>query len=299
MIHHKPVMVDEVVSALQPRSGGRYIDCTTGEGGHAEAILGHCDPPARLLGLDLDREAVAVAEGRLSRFRETTTLVETSYVNIADMAAEHGFLPCDGVLFDLGVSSLQLESAYRGFAFSKEATLDMRFGPSVRRSAREIINDTDEESLANLIYRLGEERKSRRIARAIVRARPVETTAELAAVVAKAVGRPSRGRRYTHPATRTFQALRIAVNDELVNVEAGIESAIGILSQGSRLVTISYHSLEDRLVKNLLREEANPADENRSPTLRLITKRVLKPGASEIEANPRSRSAKMRVAERL
>ncbi len=299
MIHHKPVMVDEVVSVLQPRSGGRYIDCTTGEGGHAEAILGHCDPPARLLGLDLDREAVAVAEDRLSRFRETTTLVETSYVNIADVAAEHGFLPCDGVLFDFGVSSLQLESAYRGFAFSKEATLDMRFGPSVGRSAREIVNDTDEESLANLIYQLGEERRSRRIARAIVRARPVETTAELAAVVARAVGRSSRGRRNIHPATRTFQALRIAVNDELGNVESGIRSAIGILSQGSRLVTISYHSLEDRLVKNLLREEANPADENSSPTLRLITKRVMKPEASEIEANPRSRSAKMRVAERL
>ena len=299
MIHHKPVMVDEVVSAIQPRSGGRYIDCTTGEGGHAEAILGHCDPPARLLGLDLDREALAAAEDRLARFGETTKLVETSYVNIVEVAAEQGFVPCDGVLFDLGVSSLQLENASRGFAFLKEASLDMRFGPSIGRSAREIVNETDETDLANLIYRLGEERRSRRIARAIVRARPVETTVELAEVVARAIGWPSRARRRTHPATRTFQALRIAVNDELGNVEAGIRAAIGVLRQGGRVVVISYHSLEDRLVKNLLREESKPVDENHSPALRLITKRVIKPEASEIEVNRRSRSARMRVAERL
>ena len=299
MIHHKPVMVDEVVSAIQPRSGGRYIDCTTGEGGHAEAILGHCDPPARLLGLDLDREALAVAEDRLARFGETTKLVETSYVNIAEVAAEQGFVPCDGVLFDLGVSSLQLENASRGFAFLKEASLDMRFGPSIGRSAREIVNETDETDLANLIYRLGEERRSRRIARAIVRARPVETTVELAEVVARAIGWPSRARRRTHPATRTFQALRIAVNDELGNVEAGIRGAIGVLRQGGRVVVISYHSLEDRLVKNLLREESKPVDENHSPALRLITKRVIKPDTAEIEVNRRSRSARMRVAERL
>ena len=301
MIHHKPVMVDEVVSALQPRSGGRYIDCTTGEGGHAEVILGHCDPPARLLGLDLDREALAVAEDRVTPFGESARLIETSYVNIAEVAAEHGFLPCDGVLFDLGVSSLQLNSASRGFAFSKEAVLDMRFGPTVGRSAREIVNHTDEESLANLIYRLGEERRSRRIARAIVKARPVETTVELADVVAKAVGWPrrARARRNIHPATRTFQALRIAVNDELDNVETGIRSAIGVLRQGGRLAVISYHSLEDRLVKNILREQAKAIDENHSPALRLITKRVRKPENSEIQANPRSRSARMRVAERL
>ena len=299
MIHHKPVMVDEVVSALQPHPNGRYIDCTTGEGGHAEAILGHCDPPARLLGLDLDREALAVAKGRLSRFGETSKLIESSYVNIADIAAQQGFLPCDGILFDLGVSSLQLDTASRGFAFSKEAALDMRFGPTVGGSAKEIVNDLDEESLANLIYRLGEERRSRRIARAIVRARPVETTVELADIVAGSVGRHGRGRRSIHPATRTFQALRIAVNGELTNVEAGIRAAIGVLSQGGRLAVISYHSLEDRLVKNLLREESKPVDEKRSPTLRLITKRVRKPEASEIEANPRSRSAKLRVAERL
>ena len=299
MIHHKPVMVDEVVSAIQPRSGGRYIDCTTGEGGHAEAILGHCDPPARLLGLDLDREALAVAEDRLARFGETTKLVETSYVNIAEVAAKQGFVPCDGVLFDLGVSSLQLENASRGFAFLKEASLDMRFGPSIGRSAREIVNETDETDLANLIFRLGEERRSRRIARAIVRARPVETTVELAEVVVRAIGWPSRARRRTHPATRTFQALRIAVNDELGNVEAGIRGAIGVLRQGGRVVVISYHSLEDRLVKNLLREESKPVDENHSPALRLITKRVIKPDTAEIEVNRRSRSARMRVAERL
>ena len=299
MIHHKPVMVEEIISAIQPHSGGRYIDCTTGEGGHAEAILGHCDPPARLLGLDLDRQALVVAQDRLVRFGETKQLVETSYVNIAEVAAEQGFLPCDGVLFDLGVSSLQLNSASRGFAFLKEATLDMRFGPSIGRSAREIVNETEETDLANLIYQLGEERRSRRIARAIVRARPVETTVELADVVAGATGWPSRARRRIHPATRTFQALRIAVNDELGNVEAGIRAAIEVLRPGGRLVVISYHSLEDRLAKNLLREESKQIDGNHSPALRLITKRVRKPETSELEANPRSRSAKMRVAERI
>jgi 16S rRNA (cytosine1402-N4)-methyltransferase len=292
-------MVEEIISAIQPHSGGRYIDCTTGEGGHAEAILGHCDPPARLLGLDLDRQALVVAQDRLVRFGETKQLVETSYVNIAEVAAEQGFLPCDGVLFDLGVSSLQLESASRGFAFSKEAALDMRFGPTIGTSAREIVNETNETDLANLIYRLGEERRSRRIARAIVRARPVETTVELAEVVARAIGWPSRARRRTHPATRTFQALRIAVNDEIGNVEAGILAAIGVLRPGGRLAVISYHSLEDRLVKGILREKSTPVEENRSPTLRLITKRVIKPDMTEIEANPRSRSSRMRVAERL
>lgn len=299
MIRHKPVMVDEVVSAFQPRPSGRYVDCTMGEGGHAEAILHYCDPPPRLLGLDLDREALAVAGDRLSRFDERLTLVEASYANILEVAAERGFLPCDGVLFDLGVSSLQLESAHRGFAFSKEGTLDMRFGPSIGRSAREIVNGTDEEGLADLIYRLGGEWRSRRIARAIARARPIETTTQLADTVAGAVGWPSRERRRTHPATRTFQALRIAVNDELGNMEAGIRGAVRALRSEGKLVVISYHSLEDGLAKRILRGESTPDEEDRSPTLRLITKRVSKPSRAEISTNPRSRSARMRVAERL
>ena len=299
MIRHKPVMVEEVVAALQPRSGGLYIDCTTGEGGHAEAILLHCDPPARLLGLDLDSEALSVAEGRLSKFGESVSLVETSYVNIDEVAAKNGHLPCDGVLLDLGVSSLQLDSGPRGFAFSKEAVLDMRFGPSVERSARDIVNETKEGDLADLIYRLGEERRSRRIARAIVRARRIETTTELAEVIAGAVGRGSRGRRNIHPATRTFQALRMAVNGELENVEAGIHGAIEVLRPRGRLAVITYHSIEDRLVKNILRKESTVTDENPSPALRLINRRVKKPDPAEISGNPRSRSAKLRVAERL
>ena len=299
MIRHKPVMVEEVVAALQPRSEGLYVDCTTGEGGHAEVILHHCDPPARLLGLDLDREALSVAEDRLSRFGESVSLVETSYVDIVEATEEHGFLPCDGVLLDLGVSSLQLDSGPRGFAFSKEAVLDMRFGPSVERSAREIVNETKEGDLADLIFQLGEERRSRRIAKAIVGARPIETTTELAEVVARAAGRGSRGRSNIHPATRTFQALRIAVNGELDNVETGIHGAIRALRPGGRLAVITYHSLEDRMVKNILRKQSTPSDENLSPALRLINRRVIKPDSKEIEANPRSRSAKLRVAERL
>ena len=299
MIRHKPVMVEEVTTALQPRSEGLYIDCTTGEGGHAEAILSHCDPPARLLGLDLDREALAVAGDRLSKFGESVSLVETSYVDIVEVAAKNGHLPCDGVLLDLGVSSLQLDSGPRGFAFSKEGILDMRFGPSVERSAREIVNETEEGDLADLIYLLGEDRRSRRIAGAIVRARPIETTTDLAEVIAGAVGRGSRGRRSIHPATRTFQALRMAVNGELENVEAGIHGAIEVLRPRGRLAVITYHSIEDRLVKNIFRKESTATDENHSPALRLINRRVIKPDPMEISANPRSRSAKLRVAERL
>lgn len=299
VIHHKPVMVDKVVSALALRPNGTYIDCTVGEGGHSEAILRHCDPLPRLLGFDLDREALSVARERLSRLSDSVTLVESNYSEIVRVASEWGFLPCDGVLFDLGVSSLQLNSACRGFAFSQDGMLDMRFGPSIGRSAKEVVNETDERELADLLYRLGDEHRSRRIARAIVGERPIETTSQLAEVVARSVGR-SRGRRWTkHPATRTFQALRIAVNDELQNVDAGIRAAITTLRPGGRLVIISYHSIEDRLAKRILQEAAKLAEDESSPTLRLVEKRVSKPDAAELGANPRSRSARMRVAERL
>jgi len=298
VIHHRPVMVDEVIAALRPRSDGCYVDCTTGEGGHSQAILRSCEPPPRLIGLDLDPEALSTALDQLSAFGDRPTLVETSYVDVVKVVTELGCLPSDGVLLDLGVSSLQLDKAERGFSFLKEGSLDMRFGPSIRGSAGEILNDTDEEDLANLIYRLGEERRSRRIARAIVAARTIETTTELANVVARAVGWFSRGRRI-HPATRTFQALRMAVNGELENVEAGIQEAIRALRTGGRLVVISYHSIEDRLVKTMLRERSAVTDKNDSPALKLVTKKVVKPSRVEVEANPRSRSARMRVAEKL
>lgn len=298
MIHHRPVMVDEVISALRPRSDGCYVDCTTGEGGHSEAILRSCEPPPRLVGLDLDTKALSTARDRVSDFGDRATLVEANYVDLAKVVTELGCLQCDGVLLDLGVSSLQFDSAERGFSFSKEAGLDMRFGPSIGRSASEIVNETGEEDLANLIYSLGEERKSRRIARAIVAARPISTTTRLADVIARAAGWASRGRRI-HPATRTFQALRIAVNSELGNIETGILEAIKTLTSGGRLVVISYHSIEDRLVKTILRAEASSTGENDSPALKLVTKKVVKPSRVEVEANPRSRSARMRIAEKL
>lgn len=298
MIHHRPVMVDEVMSALQPDSDGCYVDCTAGEGGHSEAILRSCAPPPRVIGLDLDREALSVGRDRLSEFGDRAKLVEASYVDIVGVVIELGCFPCDGALFDLGVSSLQLNSTERGFSFSKEASLDMRFGPSVERSANEIVNETDEEDLANLIYKLGEERKSRRVARAIVAARPVETTTQLANVIARAIGWSNRGRRI-HAATRTFQALRMAVNGEFDNVDKGIREAVKALRPGGRLVVMSYHSIEDRLVKTILREESSITDKNDSPALKLVTKKVVKPSRMEIEANPRSRSARIRVAERI
>jgi len=291
-------MVEEVISALEPQSDGCYVDCTAGEGGHSEAILKSCEPAPRLVGLDLDPDALLAARDRLSDFGERATMVEANYVNVVSVASKLGCLPCDGVLLDLGVSSLQLNTAERGFSFLKESSLDMRFGPSVERSAHEIVNETDEEDLADLIYGLGDERKSRRIARAIVSARPFDSTTQLAAVIARAAGWSGRGRRI-HPATRTFQALRIAVNAELDNIDTGIREAIKALKPGGRLVVISYHSIEDRLVKTALREKSTGTQGGANASLKQVTKKVIKPSRAEIESNRRSRSARMRIAERL
>jgi len=299
---HKPVMVLEVLAALEVASDGTYIDCTVGEGGHSEAILDAVSPTPRLLGFDLDAAALNTAKRRLERFKDRVTLIQGSYAGLGATADGLGLGGISGVLMDLGLSSLQLGTDERGFSFARTGRLDMRFDGKQDLTADAIVNTWSEQELADSIYQLGEERASR----AIVRARPVPSSTELAKVVAGAAGRTRQGK--VHPATRTFQAIRMAVNGELENVQAGLAGALEALQQGGRLVVISYHSLEDRLVKGFLRRAASqcicPPETpvcvcGHEPTIKLVRRRVLKPSDEEIEANPRARSARLRVAEKL
>ena len=304
-------MVEQVLTALQVAPGAKYIDCTAGEGGHSLAILSAVTPPPSVLCIDLDAQALETARARMSGFHRNATLRQANYGDVAQVAAEADFMNADGLLLDLGLSSLQLDDAKRGFSFRREAPLDMRFDASGAATADDvdtadtIVNRYTETELADIIYRYGEERRSRRIARAIVGSRPLRTTTQLADVVSNAVG-GRRGR--IHPATRTFQAIRIAVNDELGNIRQGLEGAVEVLRPEGRLAVIAYHSLEDRIVKNTLREMASecicppslPICEcSHEPTVRIVNRRVIKPSREEALANPRSRSARLRIAERL
>ncbi|MFQ5881140.1 MAG: 16S rRNA (cytosine(1402)-N(4))-methyltransferase RsmH [Candidatus Methylomirabilales bacterium] len=295
---HVPVLVREVLASLQPRPEGIYLDCTVGAGGHAEAILEAAGPPSRLVGIDRDPEAVAVAKDRLGRFGGRVRLIRGDYRQLPRLASEFHLKGLAGVVFDLGVSSLQLGDPSRGFSFSFEGPLDMRMdreggGPTVR----ELLWQLPEEALGGIIREYGEERWARRIARGIVaarRRRSLETTRDLAAVVSRAIPRRFWPRRI-HPATRTFQALRIAVNQELEGLEEALEVAIDLLIPGGRICVISFHSLEERVVKQLFRRLAAPGA---VPGLRILTRRPVTPSAEETERNPRARSAKLRVAER-
>ncbi|MCH8309551.1 MAG: 16S rRNA (cytosine(1402)-N(4))-methyltransferase RsmH [Chloroflexi bacterium] len=299
---HVPVMSAEVVEGLGVASGGTFIDCNVGEGGHAEVIL-RAAPDVSLLGIDLDVTALDFARLRLADFTDRLELAHSNFSEIPQIAGGRRF---DGVLFDLGVSSLQLDTADRGFSFRHEASLDMRFNPQTGLNAYDIVNRYPERELEALIRQYGEEPRSRSIARAIVRRRRITTTTELANVVKQAVHWSSRSR--VHPATRTFQALRIAVNGELDNLETGLMGAIEALEPNGRLVVISYHSLEDRVVKTVMRREASTCICppglpmcvcKHEPTLRLINRRVMTPSKEETRSNPRARSAKMRIAQRL
>jgi 16S rRNA (cytosine1402-N4)-methyltransferase len=305
-VRHEPVMLQEVLAALDVRPGGRYVDCTVDGGGHAEAILDAAAPGGSLLGIDADPEAATLARYRLGRFGDDVAIVNANFRELDEVARERGFAPVNGVLFDLGLSSHQLASATRGFSFRIASPLDMRFGPDQETTASYWVNEADEQALADLIWRFGEERESRRIARAIVRSRPLVTTTDLAKAVEQAVGR--RPGSQTHPATKTFQALRIVVNQELASLAEALPRAHGLLGFGSRLVVISYHSLEDRIVKQFIARESRdcvcPPGQpvctcGHKATLRQISRGVVTPSAAEIAANPRSRSAKLRVAERV
>lgn len=301
---HRPVLLTEVVRLLDVRSGGVYLDGTVGAGGHAEAILEASAPDGRLLGLDLDPQSLARAQERLARFGDRVRLVRANFRYLDEVARDAGAASVDGVLLDLGLCSLQLTSG-RGFSFQEEAPLDMRFDPAAPVSAGDIVNRAPEGELARILSEWGEEPRARAIARRIVAARPIRTARELATVVAQAVGH--RGGR-THPATRTFQALRIATNRELENLYGALEAAVRLLRPGGRLVVISYHSLEDRIVKQFIqREERDCICPPEVPvcrcghraSLRSLTRKPVRPGADELRANPRARSARLRAAERL
>lgn len=300
---HIPVLVNAVLSWLQVRPGGVYVDGTVGGGGHAEAILTASAPDGRVLGLDRDPQALEFARGRLSCFGDRVTLRHGSFAHLRALVAD--FAPADGVLLDLGLSSLQLADPERGFSFTQEGPLDMRFDPTEDLpTAADLVNTLSVKELTDVLYRYGEERQARRIAEAIVASRPIRTTTELARLVERVVG----GRRERiHPATRVFQALRIAVNRELEALEAALPQALDVLKPGGRLVVISFHSLEDRIVKQFLQRESRdclcPPEIpvcvcGHRARLRILTPKPVRPDESEVAANPRARSARLRAAEK-
>ncbi len=302
---HLPVLYNEIIHAMQPKRGGLFVDGTVGAGGHAWGILHASGPDGQLLGLDLDPQALDLAAEKLREFGERAHLVRASYTTLLKQLTALKWQKVDGVLLDLGLSSMQLDTPQRGFSFQTEAPLDMRFDPDGRTSAADLVNQLDEVELADLVYRYGEEHRSRKVARAIVNARPIRTTIQLANVVARAtIG----GKSGIHPATRTFQALRIAVNGELEALEEVLPQTLQALRPGGRLAIISFHSLEDRIVKQFMRKESRDCIcPPRQPvctcghkaTLREVTNKPVRPQEDEIQNNVRSRSARLRVAERI
>ena len=305
-MQHQPVLYQEIIHALQPRNLGRYVDGTLGAGGHARGILEACAPDGRLLGLDVDPQALALAREILAPYGERAKLVQASYETLAAQLAALNWQEVDGILLDLGASSMQFDRPERGFSFLQDGPLDMRFGPNAPHSAADLVNELPQDELADLIFRYGEERESRKIARAIVNARPLHTTHELAAVID--VISPRRHGDRLHPATRTFQALRIAVNEELAAVENTLPQVTACLRSGGRLAVISFHSLEDRIVKEYFRSQSkdlvNPPYERiyeveRMAIIKEITRKPIVPQEEEMRDNPRARSAKLRVAEKI
>ena len=289
---HEPVMTREVLAFLQPEKGGVFVDCTVGMGGHALALLEA--GATRVIGLDRDPEALRIAAETLSRYRDRVELVHSDYRAIAQVLEARGIERVDGTLTDMGMSSFQLEAAGRGFSFQRDDPLDMRMDTTSGLTAADVLRGADESDIADAIYRFGEERFSRRIARAIVQARelvPIETTAQLATIVRRAI--PRQGFSRIDPATRTFQAIRIWVNRELEEIDTFLRSVAQRLKTGARLVAITFHSLEDRIVKHTLRALA-PRD---GGPLRILTKKPVTAQPDELERNPRARSAKLRAAE--
>jgi 16S rRNA (cytosine1402-N4)-methyltransferase len=291
---HVPVLLKEAIEFLNIKRGATYIDATVGLGGHSYEIARRLGAPGHLIGLDKDPAALAVAQEKLGGAGVSPAdwpSIELRHGTFGSLVKDLPLKTIDGLLADIGVSSLQLNDAARGFSFQAEGPLDMRMNPQAELTAEQVVNEVDEVTLANLIYEFGEERRSRRIARAIVRSRPISTTAQLAAVISAAARSMKHER--IHPATRTFQALRIFVNRELDDLRKLLDTAPQLLREGGRLVVISFHSLEDRIVKDAMREGARRGE------YRLLTKKPVTPGEEEIASNPRARSAKLRAAERL
>ena len=302
---HIPVLYQEVLEYLRPESGRLYIDGTVGAGGHSAGLLAASAPNGRLLAFDRDPAAIAFSKGQLGQFNDRVVFVQASYAEMAALAPKNGFETVDGILLDIGLSSRQLEDAERGFSFSHDGPLDMRFDQTIGRSAADLVNSLSELALADIFRKYGEVKANRKYARAIAHQRPIETTGQLADLILEETG-GRRGR--IHPATQVFQALRIAVNDELGMLERGLKAAVRLLKPGGRLAVISFHSLEDRLVKNFIRDQSRdcicPPHQpvctcDTQPTLKAVTRKIVRPTEEEIAVNPRSRSAKMRVAERV
>ena len=322
-VFHQPVLVTEVLQQLRVGPGGVFVDATVGEGGHAGAVLRESAPDGRVLGIDRDPRSLARAYENLEGFGNRFIPRQGNYADLEAIAAESAINAVDGILLDVGLSSRQLEAPGYGFSFQVDEPLDMRFDPESPLSADELVNTYSEQQLAGIIFEYGEEPRARRIAQAIVRNRPIHASSQLARIVAGALapfprhsragGKPGRGqgankRQRTHPATKTFQAIRIAVNDELHHIGQGLSAAVRLLSTGGRLAVISYHSLEDRIVKQTLAREASPCICppglpvcvcGHEPSVKLVNRKIMRPSPEEVESNPRSRSARMRVAERL
>lgn len=302
---HLSVLYHEIIEALAPKPSGKYIDATVGAGGHALGILQNSIPDGQLLGLDLDNQALVIANQRLSIYESRVFLRKASYTNMTVEAQKLGWNQVNGITMDLGVSSMQVDSPERGFSFRQEGPLDMRFGGDDLPTAADLLNNLSESELAEIIWKYGEERYSRRIAKMICEARPLTTTTQLANLIEKAYRRKFG---HLHPATRTFQAIRIAVNQELAAIQAAIPQAIQLLSPGGRLAIISFHSLEDRIVKQIFKFEARdcicPPKQpicncNHKAIIKEINRKPIEPSQDEISKNPRARSAKLRIVEKL
>jgi 16S rRNA (cytosine1402-N4)-methyltransferase len=302
---HLPVLYHEVLKALNPETGSKYIDGTLGAGGHSRGILELSAPAGELLGLDLDPIALGFAKSNLSEFSKRAHIFHNSYLEMKKKANSLGWQSVNGILLDLGVSSIQLDNPEKGFSFRKDAPLDMRFDPTTGMTAADIINNFEEQELLQILWDYGEEQNARRIVRGILAARPFTTTRQLADLVEKTTGRSQKG---IHPATRTFQALRIAVNNELESITSVLPIAMELLSPGGRLAVITFHSLEDRIVKHYFQQESKdcicppefPVCQcGHKAILRVIKPNFIQPDENEVKINPRARSAKLRVAEKL
>ncbi|MDE2463292.1 MAG: 16S rRNA (cytosine(1402)-N(4))-methyltransferase RsmH [Alphaproteobacteria bacterium] len=301
---HVPVLLGEVLDLIQPRQGGQYVDGTFGGGGYAKAILDAAD--CKVFGIDRDPDAIARGQALVARYGGRLTLIEGRFSDMDALLAAAGGGQVDGVVLDVGVSSFQLDEPVRGFSFRDDGPLDMRMSRA-GLSAADVVNGADENDLADIIFQYGEERHSRRIARAIVAARPIARTGELAQIVYRAYG-PKAASQPIHPATRTFQALRIYVNDELGELERGLAAAEKVLRAGGRLAVVAFHSLEDRIVKRFFSARSGgepqvsrhlPQSTRPAASFRTLTRRPVVPGAHEISVNPRARSARLRAGERL
>jgi|TARA_Y100000817_G_scaffold53992_1_gene39615 16S rRNA (cytosine1402-N4)-methyltransferase len=298
-------MVPEILKYLEVSSGGRYIDCTLGEGGHTKSLLEASNPGGEVLGIDADHEAIEVSKNRLEEYGERFIYDNSNFKNIKKIAMKSKFVPCHGILFDLGVSSLQLDKESRGFSFRRKAPLDMRFSINQTLTAQDVLNTFSESEISDILYQYGEERQSRKIAKLIIENRPLSNADELSDLIKKNI----RQTNYKiNPSTKTFQALRIYINEELNSLSQALEQSLEILGVGGRMAVISYHSLEDRIVKNFFKKESKycicppnipKCDCEHFPKLKIVTKKPVSPSQSEIDANKRSRSAKLRVVERI